>query len=134
MAQESSVIIGSGLNPAKYATPFNARSNERHLRGTDVCVINPEDNSAGLVGSGSQRTTTSNVPTLLPLTPLPYRRAIAIYNASAAPLYIGFNSNVSASNGFPLASGQTLPLQVNGAIKVWGISASPVDVRIIELA
>lgn len=134
MAQESSVIIGSGLNPAKYATPVNARSQERHLRGTDVCVINPEDNSAGLAGSGSQLTTVSNTPTRLPLRPLTYRRAISVYNASNAPLYVGFNSNVSASNGFPLASGQSLPLQVNGAIQVWGISASPVDVRIIELA
>lgn len=134
MANESSVIVGSGLNPAKYGTPFNARSRERHLRGTDVCVINPEDSSAGLAGSGSQLTTTGGVARKLPLTPLPYRRAIAIYNASAAPLYVGFNSNVSAANGFPLASGQTLPLQVNGAVEVWGISASAVDVRIIELA
>lgn len=134
MAQESSVVIGSGLNPAKYATPVNARSQERHLRGTDVCVINPEDASAGLLGLTSRVITTGGVASQLPAAPLAYRRAVSIRNNSAAVLYVGFTSGVTTATGFPLSSGQSLPLQVNGAIKVWGIADSAVDVRIIELS
>ena len=134
MAQESSVIVGSGLNPVKYAIPFNSRSNERHLRGSDVVVVNPEDASAGLSGLASRVILAGGAAQQLPNSPLTYRRAVSVRNNSAATLYVGFTSAVSTATGYPLASGQSLPLQVNGAIRIWGIADSAVDVRIIELA
>jgi|SRR5688572_26578181 len=134
MAQESSVVVGSGLNPAKYGLPFNERSRERHLRGNDVVVVNPEDASAGLSGLASRVLLSGGAAQQLPNSPLMYRRAISVRNNSAATLYVGFTSAVSTATGYPLSSGQSLPLQVNGAVKVWGIADSPVDVRIIELA
>lgn len=136
MAYESSVLIGSGLNPLKYEVPVNPRSQERHLRGSDVVVLNPEDASAGIGGAVTQITMSSGVPVKLPTTPLQYRRALSIrnFNSSTGTLYVGFTSGVTVADGFPLDAGESLPMQMNGAIEVWGITDVAVDVRIIELA
>jgi hypothetical protein len=134
MAHESSVIVGSGLNPLKDTTPVNATTNERHLRGTQVVVVNPEDGSAG--GSGLvTAVTVSTLATKLPLTPLVYRRAIALANQSqSVTLYIGFGPEVTTSNGFPIGPGATMPMDINGEIEVYGIANSSVDVRVLELS
>jgi hypothetical protein len=136
MAYESSVTIGSGLNPAKLLVPVNAVSKERHLRGTDVVVLNPEDASAGIGGATTQLTLSSGVPALLPSAPLTYRRAVAIrnFNTSTGTLYVGFTSGVTVADGYPLEAGESFPIQANGAIGIWGITDVEVDVRVIELA
>jgi hypothetical protein len=134
MAQESSVIVGSGLNPLKDAVPVNTTTGERHLRGTQVVVVNPEDASAG--GSGLVTpVTVSTTAVKLPATPLPYRRAMAIANqSSSVTLYIGFDPSVTTSTGFPLGPGVTMPVDLNGSVQIYGIATSSIDVRVLELS
>lgn len=135
MAQESTVIVGSGINPLKQQLGVNPTTHERHLRGTSVVVLNPEDASAGFNGAITQVTTTSGVSIQLPSAPLTYRRAIAIRNnAGAGTLYVGFTSGVTINDGYPLEAGESFPLQINGDIRVWGVSNFAIDVRIIEVA
>lgn len=135
MAYEATTTVGSGINPAKNALPVNPTDGERHLRGTAVVVLNPEDNSAGMSGLVTQLTV-SGVAVKLPSSPLSYRRAVAIrnFNSTSGVLYIGFDSAVTTSNGYPLDAGESLPLQMNGAVDVWGVADTSVDARIIELA
>jgi hypothetical protein len=135
MAYESSVIIGSGLNPPKLNVPFNFRSKERHLRGTDVVVINPEDSSVGIGGAITQ-VTVNTTAMKLPTTPLKYRRSLAIRNCNtgSGTVYLGFAPSIVVADGYPLDPGESFPMQINGAIEVWGIADVDVDVRIIEVA
>jgi len=134
MASESSVIVGSGLNPLKLLVPSNATSNESHLRGTNSVIVNPEDSSAGRGG----RVTQMNVgvsAVQIPTIPLDYRRAIAIRNnSSIAKLYIGFSPGVTTADGFPLNPGESLPLEFNAGIPIWGIADTTADVRILEVS
>jgi hypothetical protein len=134
MAHESSVIVGSGLNPLKDTTPVNATTNERHLRGTQVVVVNPEDGSAG--GSGLvTAVSVSSTAVKLPTTPLVYRRAVAVANQSTSvTLYIGFSPDTTTANGFPIGPGATMPMDVNAEIEIYGIADSTVDVRVLELS
>lgn len=136
MAYEVSSIPGSGLNPSKQAIPTHPKTGERSLRGTSVVVLNPEDNSAGIGGAVSQVTIASGVPAKLPTAPLTYRRAISVrnFNPSTGTLYVGFTSGVTTANGFPLEAGESLPMEINGAIEIWGAANVSIDVRIIELA
>jgi len=137
MATESSVIIGSGLNPRKLLVPTNSVSKEAHLRGTDVIVINPEDSSAGRSGLATQiniGTSAAQIPSV----PLKYRRALSIRNNSTtAILYIGFSSSVTTGTGFPIKPGEALPMDMNAGIIIWGISdanGGNADVRVLELS
>lgn len=136
MAYESSVIVGSGLNPRKREQflPKNSTSQERHLRGTSVVLINPEDNSAG--GSGlTGQITVGTTATKIPTVPLQYRRAVAIFNASSTEtLYIGFNASVTTGTGFPIPPSSSLPMDINAEVEVWGIASASVDIRILQLS
>lgn len=137
MAYESSIIVGSGQNPLKQDSAHlcpNAITQERHLRGTQVVLVNPEDSSAG--GSGMARQVTVGTSVVkLPTTPLKYRRAIAIYNNdSVTTLFIGFDSSVTTGTGYPIPAGSSLPMDANGSLEVYGIAASNIDIRILELS
>jgi len=134
MAYESSVVIGSGQSPLKQLHPAHPVTQERHLRGTQVVLINPEDSSAGGNGATTQITVgTSAVK--LPTTPLKYRRAIAVFNSDASnSLYIGFDSTVTTGNGFPIPPSSSLPMDLNGSVELYGIAASAIDIRILELS
>lgn len=136
MARESTIIVGSGINPLKQDLVVSPTTNQRHLGGTAVVVLNTEDNSAGTGGEVTQITMASGVPAQLPTTPLSYRRAVSVrnFNPSTGTLYVGFTSGVTTLTGFPLEAGESLPLEVNGGITIWGISNVSIDVRIIELA
>ena len=135
MAYESSVIVGSGQNPLKHDPAFCSQpGRERFLRGTQVVVINPEDSSAGASGLASQITVGTTL-TKLPVTPLKYRRAIAIFNSDAtASLFVGFDTTLTTGNGFIIPPSSSLPMDLNGAVEVYGIAASAIDVRILELS
>jgi hypothetical protein len=134
MANESSVVVGSGLNPLKRLIPENSVSHERHIRGTNAVIINPEDSSVG--GSGLVSTkTVGSLATKIPTTSMRNRRAIAIYNnSSSVTLYIGFDSSLSVSNGWPLPPGASIPFDMNAEIEIYGVASSSVDVRILELS
>lgn len=134
MANESSVVVGSGLNPLKRLIPDNSISHERHIRGTNTVVINPEDSSVGGSGLVSMKTVGS-IPTKLPTTSMRHRRAIAIYNNdSSVTLYLGFDSSVAVANGWPLPPGASIPFDMNADIEIYGVASSNVDVRILELS
>jgi len=135
MAYESSAIVGSGLNPLKKDVCVNTTTGERHLRGTNVNILNPEDASAGC--SGLVTAVTLGTTTVqLPLTPLPYRRAMSICNNSiTATVYIGFDPDVTTGTGWPLAPKNAISLDVNGQVLVYAVSdAAATDVRVLELS
>lgn len=134
MAFESSVIVGSGIAPLKKHLPINAKSHERHLRGTQVVLINPEDSSAG--GSGIvTAVTVGSSAVKLPTTPLVGRRAMAVFNASTSvTLYVGFDPNVTTGTGWPVPPSTSLPMDLNAQVELYGIAASSIDVRVLELS
>ena len=125
MAYEASVIVGSGINPLKKQVCVNDTTKERHLRGTNVVVVNPEDGSAGCSGLASAITVgTSAVK--LPTTPL---------NSTTETLYLGFDPGVTTGDGWPLAPGGAISFDLNGQVEVYGISSgASTDVRILELS
>lgn len=133
MARESSAIVGSGINPLKTLVCVNNTTKERHLRGTQVVLINPEDASAGNSGVATQLTVSTSAAKL-PTTPMKYRRAIAIFNNSSETLYIGFDPSVTTGNGWPIPASSSLPMDINAAVEVYGIASSSIDVRILELS
>lgn len=134
MAHESSIVAGSGLSPLKRQLPVNQTSHEQHIRGTNVVIINPEDGSAGGSGIAGARTVGS-LPTKLPQAPMRKRRAIAVYNNSTTvTLFIGFDTTLTVSNGYPIPPGSSLPFDLNAEVELYGIASSNVDVRILELS
>jgi hypothetical protein len=134
MAREASVIVGSGINPLKKDVCVNNTTGERHLRGTAIVVLNPEDASAGCSGLVTA-VTLDAVAVQLPSTPLVYRRAISICNNSAETIYIGFDPGVTTGTGWPIPAGTAISLDINGQVLVYGVSAtSSLDVRILELS
>ncbi len=135
MAREASVIVGSGINPLKKGVCVNETTGERHLRGTSVVVLNPEDASAGCSGLATAMTL-GVTAVQLPSTPLPYRRAISICNNSQSDtIFIGFDPSVTTGTGFPVGAGTQLNMDINGQVLVWGVSeAASTDVRILELS
>lgn len=135
MAYEASVIIGSGIAPLKKNVPANNTTHESHLRGTNVVVLNPEDGSAG--GSGLVTAITlGGITVQLPSKPLKYRRAMSICNNSASDtIYIGFDVTVNTGTGWPIAPKNTISLDVNGQVVIYGVSdGASTDVRILELS
>lgn len=134
MAHEASIVVGSGINPLKKLVPANETSHERHLRGTQVVLLNPEDGSAG--GSGLVTAVTVGSSAIkLPTTPLKYRRAMSVYNHSQDTLYVGFGPGVTTGNGWPVAAGASIALEINAEVLLYGISdGTSSDVRILELS
>jgi len=137
MAYESSIVVGSGLNPSKKLMPLNNITNERHLRGTSVVILNPEDASAG--GAGAVTALSVGFSGVkLPDSPLVGRRAIAVHNNDPIyTLYVGFGSGVTPENGWPVSAGSCIPMDLNGQIQLYGISQGSgvsIDVRILEVS
>lgn len=135
MAREASVIVGSGIAPLKKSVCPNGTTQERHLRGTSVVILNPEDGSAGCSGLVTAVTLTG-ATVQLPSKPLKYRRAMSICNNSSVDtIYIGFDLTVDTGTGWPIAPKNTISLDVNGEVVVYGVSdAGSTDVRILELS
>lgn len=136
MAREASVIVGSGIGPLKQAVTTNETTHEKHLRGTSVVVLNPEDGSAH--GSGlASSLTLGTLAIKLPSVGMPYRRAMSIMNndGSNKVIYIGFDPSLNSGNGWPIAAGGSISLEINAEVVVYGITAgSNIDVRILELS
>ena len=119
MAHEGTVIVGSGIQPLKKLLPLNDVSQERHLRGTQIVLLNPEDASAG--GSGiTTKVIVGLSPVKLPTTPMPKRRAIALFNTDTSVfLYIGFDSAVTTSTGWPVPPNTSLPMDINPEVEIY---------------
>jgi hypothetical protein len=142
------VTIGSGLLPhvgpsfptisgqfseGTYPVP-NSTDNLRTLQGMATVVINPEDFSVH-IGLSQQAISVGTSVTPLPLAAFENRRALVIHNNGPNILYIGA-SNVTTSNGFPLAVDEKIAIMVQGhnGVTVYGISSATTDVRILELS
>ncbi len=134
MATESSVIVGSGLNPLKVAIPVDTQGQQR-LKGTNVICLNPEDASVGSSGVITAVTVGTSA-VALPTSPMDARRALSIRNNSTSNiLYIGFDSTVTDTTGFPVRAGESIPFDFTASLIVWGIaSAAGTDVRVLEVS
>ena len=132
MAREASVLAGSGLTPGLLNLPRNATTQERHLTGTAVAVLNPED---AAIGGRLQTDQVSVGSTPLPLPAsgsLPYRRSIAIQNLGAGTLYIGSTSGVTTLTGFAVAANGVFSIECKNNVEIWGVSDGSSDVRTIQ--
>jgi hypothetical protein len=97
-------------------------------------VLNPEDFSVSIgISTAAITVTTSATP--LPASPLEYRRALVVHNASAGTIYLG-NSSVTTSTGLPLAAGEKIAFDITGNpnVMIYAIAGSSLEVRIMELA
>lgn len=147
--ETSDAFLGSGtvpftgpINPptsgafpqARYPTDLPQDGSIRARRGRNIVVINPEDFSAW-IGLDAQAVAVATSAVPLPAVPLPSRRALAIHNNGPGTLFIG-RDNVTASIGFPLASGDKIALDIQGNdnVVVYGISDSTADVRVLEVS
>lgn len=133
MAHEGTTVLGSGIKP-QVDTCVNDISQQRHLAGTQVIVVNPEDATAG----GPFRATAMTVGTTatrIPTVGLAYRRTIAIRNNGASTVFLGESSGVTVATGFPLKPDEIFHADATGDVPVYGISdSSSVDVRVMELS
>lgn len=129
----STAVLGSGLAPLKKLVPTNPSTNERHLRGINTNILNYEDASASTSGLNTQLTIGGSA-TRIPSSPLRYRRSIiVINNNNTGILYLGFDSSVTTSTGFPLSPGCALPMDLSSLVTLWGIGSTNIDCRILEL-
>jgi hypothetical protein len=132
MAREASVLVGSGLTPGLLNLPPNATTQERHLTGTAVVVLNPEDNAIGGRLQVDQVSVGSGVLPLPASGVLPYRRSIAIQNLGADTLYIGSTSGVTTLTGFAIAANSLFSIECKNNVEIWAISDGSSDVRTIQ--
>lgn len=147
MPFEINVVHGSGtvanLQPNSPLYSFseglfpvpNAKDSLRNQRAEAVAVVNPSDFSVSLGG----RTTSVNIgssATEILTSPLEFRRALVIHNNGNGILYMGFNAGVTTATGFPLAVNEKIAIDITGNpnTRIWLISASSSDVRLMELA
>lgn len=146
MAREFTTVIGSGQVPHLSASvpyvlpdgeaPVPAARDALNTRtGTGSVVLNPEDFSVS-IGIETAAITVSTSATPLPQSPMEYRRALVVHNASSSTVYLG-NANVTVANGLILAAGEKIAfdMQGNSNVKLYAIVASSTaEIRIMELA
>lgn len=88
-----------------------------------------------IVGSAvkASRTTITGTAGKIPATPLAGRMAIVVYNNGTEAFWIG-GSTVTANNGLPLGAGESIGLDVNDSVDIYGISdGTSINVRELEL-
>jgi hypothetical protein len=86
----------------------------------------PSSNPNGTYGSV---TLAANTATAVPASPMAGRYAISIQNLDSNPIYCGFDSSVTASNGTQIAASGQVSFQVSydanlGRAIVWCLSAA----------
>jgi hypothetical protein len=147
MSTEVNTVAGSGtvanMQPMSPVYSFpegtfpvpNAKDTLRNRRAESVAVSNPADFSVSIGLRSSQLNVTASAVELTP-SPLEYRRAIVIHNDGASVLYLGHSSAVTTADGFPLAAGEKIAIDLTGNpnTAVYGISGGTSDVRIMEFA
>ncbi len=69
--------------------------------------------------------------TKIPTSPLSKRLSIVIINISSNVVYLG-NSAVTTSDGYPLYPRQSIGLQIEDEIDIYGIAGGSSEVRLIE--
>lgn len=142
MARESSSHLGSGCVPYIYpgpsgqTTPHSSAGDVLFNRdGQNIIILNPEDFSIFRNGVTKQISLTAGAAAIKLDVSLENRRAIAIVNLdSTAVLYIGFHSEVTISNGWPIFAQTPLSINCSNKLQVYGVSASNITVGIMEVA
>lgn len=79
--------------------------------------------------------TVDNGGNVLPVTPLPNRRSIIIFNNSAQTVYIG-GLGVTTATGMPIAAGTYSPsIDAGVLMKIYGVvTSATADVRVLEVS
>lgn len=134
MAFESSVRAGSGISILREGLAPNQQPLPG-MRGTNSVVLNYEDiqSKIGIMQASGTIVTGDAVQLSGPTTRLAGRRQLLIQNLGGGALYIGGASGVTSSDGYCVASGSSLSLDILDYGDVWGISDGTSDVRILEL-
>jgi len=135
----SGTVPHMGYGPAHGLTPgaypgAHSKDDLRTRVGDGAIVLNPEDFSIN-IGLNTQAITVSTSAVPLPASPLEYRRALVVHNAGDVDVFLG-GSNVTVSNGLPLAAGEKIAFDIQGNpnVEVYAICATSANVRIMELA
>jgi len=132
MAKEVPVLVGSGVTQGLSEVPVNAIKNERFIQASAVAVLNPEDASAGGTLLHSQITVAATGVSI-PTVRLDYRRSVAIHNLSGNTIYLGSDDTVDETDGFPLAVGATITLEIKANVEVFARTESgTADIRILQ--
>ena len=147
MSHDINVVVGSGTVPnlqplsplyafgdGRFPVP-NARDSVRNRRADAVAVVNPSDFSVNIGGRTTQVTIGGTATEILS-SPLEFRRALVIHNNGPSTVYFGFSSAVTTSDGFPLATSEKIAIDMAGNpnMRMWLISDSSSDIRLLELA
>lgn len=70
--------------------------------------------------------------TAIPATSLPDRRNLLIFNNGSNTVYVG-TADVSTANGYPIAAGDALALDVTDTITIYGrVAENTEELRILE--
>lgn len=132
MAREASVTVGSGLTPGLSGIPAHPNTQERHVTGTAVAVLNMEDASVGGRIQVDQ-ISVGSTPISIPASgTLPYRRSIAIQNLGGDTLYLGHDANVDPTTGWSIMAMGMFSIECKNNVPIWVVSAGSSDVRIIQ--
>ena len=132
-------VIGSGtLEQTRAILPPSQRGIEALGKGgragTQVILANPEDwNSFDAFAVRDVDVTTSATEIMSPgINPLPRQGHIKIKNTGLSTIYIGPDSTVTATSGYPLDQNEELSIPLLHNVSVYGItSAGTSDVRVI---
>lgn len=88
----------------------------------------------GLIATRSirqQAVTVATSATKIPTTPLSNRRTLLIENESANVVYLG-DSTVTTANGFPIYPRQTMQINIEDDIDIYGIASGSSAIRVLE--
>ncbi len=128
MARESSAFVGSGISVLRH------NYNVPAMVGSNSVLLNYEDVNSmmGIVQTSGLTIGTSAVQLTGPATRLRGRRQLMISNSGAGVLFIG-NSGVTVNNGYPMANGTQLTLDVLDFGHIYGVSNTTSVVRVLEM-
>lgn len=108
--------------------------------GMDIGIVQHEVETPvkALAGLKVTRTSMTGTATKVVSAPQTNRRSLAIRAicSGSALVYIGANSSVTASNGYPLSDGQSIDLDLDDSVtEIWGIASSGTQaVAVVEVS
>mgnify|MGYP001564963433 CR=1 FL=1 len=128
--------VGYGPAHGLLAGAYPGANSKNELRtrvGDGAIILNPEDFSVS-IGLRTQAITVGGTAVPLPSNPMEYRRALVVHNNGSSTIYLG-DSTVTTTNGMPLLASEKIAFDIQGNpnVVVYAVSASSVNVRIMEL-
>lgn len=85
--------------------------------------------------TGNTFTVTSTAQRLVAKSDRGWRTVVVLNTDSTNPVYIGGHgtADLTASNGFRLAAGQSFSIDLHPAAELWAVSGGSIDVRVLEV-